>query len=51
LWDTSKDYEIIKKCPLCGELYTYNYHYEFSVGYIEEIVWVERRSIQPNGKS
>ena len=43
-WDTSKDYEITKKCPLCGQLYTYNYHYEFSAGYIEEIVWVERRT-------
>ncbi len=42
-WDTSKDYEITKKCPLCGQLYTYNYHYEFSVGYIEESVWIERR--------
>lgn len=42
-WDTSKDYEIAKKCPLCGGLYTYNYHYEFSVGYIEESVWIERR--------
>jgi hypothetical protein len=41
-WDTSKDYEITKKCPLCGRLYTYNYHYEFSVGYIEESVWIER---------
>ena len=43
-WDTSKDYEIAKKCPLCGQLYTYNYHYEFSVGYIEECVWIERRA-------
>ncbi len=42
-WDTSKDYEIDKRCPLCGQLYTYNYHYEFSVGYIEESVWIERR--------
>ena len=42
-WDTSKDYEITKKCPLCSRLYTYNYHYEFSVGYIEESVWIERR--------
>ena len=42
-WDTSKDYEITKKCPLCGGLYTYNYHYEFSVGHIEETVWIERR--------
>jgi hypothetical protein len=41
-WDTSKDYEITKKCPLCGTFYTYNYHYEFSVGYIEESVWIER---------
>jgi hypothetical protein len=41
-WDTSKDYEITKKCLLCGALYTYNYHYEFSVGYIEESVWIER---------
>jgi hypothetical protein len=44
-WDTSKDYEITKKCPRCGLLYTYNYHYEFSVGYIEEIVWIERQSV------
>ena len=43
-WDTAKDYEITKKCPLCGQLYTYNYHYEFSVGYIEESVWLERIS-------
>ena len=42
-WDTSKDYEITKKCPLCGCLFTYNYHYEFSVGYIEEAVWIERQ--------
>jgi hypothetical protein len=43
-WDTSNDYEITKKCPLCGGLYTYNYHYEFSVGYIEESVWIERQT-------
>ncbi|HKP37056.1 MAG TPA: hypothetical protein VJT71_09365 [Pyrinomonadaceae bacterium] len=42
-WDTVKDYEITKTCPLCGNLYTYNYHYEFSVGYIEESVWIERQ--------
>ena len=42
-WDTCKDYEITKKCPLCGKLYAYNYHYEFSAGYIEESVWIERR--------
>ena len=42
-WDTSKGYEITKKCPLCGRLYTYNYHYEFSVGYVEESVWLERQ--------
>ncbi len=41
--DTSKEYEITKKCPLCGRLYTYNYYYEFSVGYVEERVWLERR--------
>ena len=41
-WDTAKDYEITKKCPLCGALYTYNYHYDFSVGYVEESVWLER---------
>ena len=41
-WDTSKDYEINKKCPLCGRLYVYNYHYDFSVGYVEESVWIER---------
>ena len=42
-WDTSKDYETTKQCPACGGLYTYNYHYEFSVGYVEETVWIERR--------
>ena len=42
-WDTSKEYEVTKKCPLCGRLYTYNYHYEFSVGHVEEGVWLERR--------
>jgi hypothetical protein len=42
-WDTCKDYEITKKCPACGQLFTYNYHYEFSVGYIEEIIWIERQ--------
>ena len=42
-WDRSKDYEITKKCPLCGGRYAYNYHYEFSAGYIEETVWIERR--------
>jgi hypothetical protein len=43
-WDTVKDYEITKKCPACGQLYTYGYHYEFSVGYVEESVWLERHS-------
>lgn len=43
-WDTVKDYEITKKCPVCGQLYTYNYHYEFSVGYVEESVWLERQA-------
>ena len=43
-WDTSKEYEITRKCPHCGQLYTFNYHYEFSVGYIEESVWIERRN-------
>ena len=43
-WDTYKEYELTKRCPLCGRLYTYNYHYEFSVGYIEESVWLERRA-------
>jgi hypothetical protein len=43
-WDTAKEYELTKKCPLCGRLYTYNYHYEFSVGYIEESVWLERHA-------
>jgi hypothetical protein len=47
-WDTSKDYEVTRKCPLCGTLYTYNYHYDFSVGYIEESVWIER---QPESES
>lgn len=42
-WDTCKEYELTKKCPLCGQLYTYNYYYEFSVGYVEESVWIERR--------
>jgi hypothetical protein len=42
-WDTSKDYETTKKCPLCHQLYTFNYHYDFSPGYIEESVWLERR--------
>lgn len=42
--DTAKDYEITKKCPLCGQLYTYCYHYDFSVGYVEESVWLERRT-------
>ena len=45
-WDTSKEYEITKKCPLCGRLYTYNYYYEFSVGYVEERVWLERHDGQ-----
>ncbi len=44
-WDTSKEYEVTKKCPLCGQLYTYHYYYEFSVGYVEERVWVERRKV------
>jgi hypothetical protein len=43
-WDTAKEYEVTKRCPLCGRLYTYNYHYEFSVGYVEESVWLERRA-------
>lgn len=42
-WDTSKEYEITKKCPQCGQLYTYRYYYEFSVGYVEESVWIERQ--------
>lgn len=42
--DTVKDYEITKKCPLCGQLYTYGYHYDFSVGYVEESVWLERQA-------
>lgn len=45
-WETAKDYEITKKCPLCGRLYTYNYHYEFSVGHVEERVWLERHKPQ-----
>ena len=44
-WDTSKEYEITKKCPLCGQLYTFNYYYEFSIGYIEESVWIQRRGL------
>ena len=44
-WDTSKDYEITKRCPVCGGLYTYKYHYEFSVGYIEASAWIERRGV------
>ena len=43
-WDTAKDYEITKVCPHCGQRYTYSYHYEFSVGYIEESVWLERQA-------
>lgn len=43
-WDTVKDYEITKMCPVCGQLYTYSYHYEFSVGYVEESVWLERQA-------
>ena len=42
-WDTTKEYEVAKKCPQCDQLYTYHYYYEFSVGYVEESVWVERR--------
>ena len=42
-WDTSKEYEISKECPQCGQLYTYHYYYEFSVGYVEETVWIERQ--------
>jgi ssDNA-binding Zn-finger/Zn-ribbon topoisomerase 1 len=42
-WDTSKEYEITKRCPACGQLYTYSYYYEFSVGYVEERAWIERR--------
>ena len=42
-WDTSKEYEITKKCPRCSELFTYHYYYEFSVGYVEESVWIERQ--------
>ena len=44
-WDTCKEYETTKRCPLCGQLYTYNYYYEFSVGYVEESVWIERRKV------
>ncbi|HEX2078118.1 MAG TPA: hypothetical protein VHG08_10430 [Longimicrobium sp.] len=51
-WDTAKEYEITKKCPVCGRLYTYNYHYDFSVGYVEESVWLERRAAaDPPGSS
>lgn len=42
-WDTIKEYEITKKCPECGQLYTFRYYYEFSVGYVEESVWIERQ--------
>ena len=48
-WDTCKDYEITKRCPVCGQLFTYNYHYEFSVGYIEESVWIERQGAAEPG--
>src|SRR5687768_3491848 len=41
-WDTSKEYAITKECPQCGQLFTYHYYYEFSVGYVEESVWIER---------
>ena len=44
-WDTGKEYEISKKCPRCGQLYTYHYYYEFSVGYVEETVWIERQVV------
>lgn len=46
-WDTSKEFEITKKCPRCGQLFTYHYYYEFSVGYIEENVWIERQPPEP----
>lgn len=42
-WDTTKEYEITKQCPSCGQLYIYHYYYEFSVGYIEETVWIQRQ--------
>ena len=47
-WDTAKEYEITRRCPLCGQLYTFNYYYEFSVGYVEESVWLERRPPNPD---
>ncbi|HKO35188.1 MAG TPA: hypothetical protein VJV21_01835 [Pyrinomonadaceae bacterium] len=43
-WDTSKEYETTKSCSQCGQLFTYHYYYEFSVGYIEEHVWIERQT-------
>jgi hypothetical protein len=43
-WDTSKEYELTKRCPSCGQLFTYHYYYEFSVGYIEEREWIESQS-------
>ena len=42
-WDTSKEYETTKLCPQCGQHYTYHYYYEFSIGYVEENVWIERQ--------
>ena len=42
-WDTCKEYEITKKCPLCGRLYTFNYYYDFAVGCVQEGVWLERQ--------
>lgn len=44
-WDTNKEYEITKKCPRCEQIFTYHYYYEFSVGYIEENVWIERNPL------
>jgi hypothetical protein len=49
--DTRKDYQTAKKCPRCGRLYTYGYHYEFSPGYIEEVFWIERREDGPESGS
>jgi hypothetical protein len=49
--DTRHNYQIAKKCPRCGQLYTCGYHYEFSPGYVEEVFWIERRADEPGSQS
>lgn len=46
-WDAVKEYALTKTCPLCGRLYAFSYYYEFSVGYVEERVWLERLADGP----